>query len=167
MIALQIQEIKHFMNQLLTTDQFHPFCLVEAHITKDVPFHIDGTLVLNNLDQDKKDDYETNKLVFIPFMQIQSLLFQLIKGSTTPSFMKFVLKLHPSLQKDPAFTTIYHSSSESDSFFLNIVFLNGNLQLTSGFSSNYIFQDNFISKEWDNSLKCFLKNCKIFYEMLN
>ena len=44
MIALQIQEIKSFMNKLLLSQTFDNFLLVEGQITTYNTFHIDGRL---------------------------------------------------------------------------------------------------------------------------
>ena len=167
MIALQITDIKNFMNLFLTSDQFSPFCLVEAHLIKDIQYHIDGTLDFENLDQDKKQYYLERNLSHIPFVHVQNQLFQIIKGSSTPFYMKYVLKLQPGHINDPIFALSNKSSSQNSFFFLNIIFSDGKLLLTSGISSNDFLQEHLLSKEWDNSLKCFFKKCKIFYEMLN
>ena len=167
MIALQISDIKNFMNLFLTSDQFSSFSLVEAHLIKEVQYHIDGTLDYTTLDQDKKESFQSKNLSHIPFLNVQPHLFQLIKGSETPYYMKFVLKLQPLFFTDPTFALSHIAPALTDCFYLNILFSNNKLQLTSGVSTNDFLQERLVSKEWDNGLNNFLKKCKIFYEMLN
>ncbi len=167
MIALQISDIKNFMNLLLASDHFSPFSLVEAHLIKDIQYHIDGTLDYDTLDQDKKELFQSKKLTHIPFLNVQNQLFQLIKGTSTPSYMKYVLKLQAEAFLDPIFSITNCTPSLTDSFYLNILFSNGKLLLTSGVSTNNFLQEHIVSKEWDNGLEIFLKKCKIFYETLN
>ncbi len=167
MIALQISDIKNFMNLFLASDQFSPFSLVEAHLIKDIQYHIDGALDYDTLDQDKKELFQSRKLSHIPFTNVQKQLFQLIKGTSTPSYMKYVLKLQAESFTDPIFSLTNSTPSLTDSFYLNILFSNSKLLLTSGVSTNDFLQERIVSKEWDNGLENFLKKCKIFYEMLN
>lgn len=167
MIALQITDIKNFMNQFLTSDHFSAFSLVEAHLIKEVQYHIDGTLDYATLDQDKKEIFQSKNLSHIPFMNVQHHLFHLIKGSDTPYYMKFVLKLQPLSFADPTFALSQNTPALTDCFYLNILFSNNKLQLTSGVSTNDFLQERLVSKEWDNGLNNFLKKCEIFYEMLN
>ena len=44
MLALNIPELKNFMNQLLCSDTFDHFLLKEATIQKDAVWNFDGTV---------------------------------------------------------------------------------------------------------------------------
>ena len=50
MIALQITDLKDFMNRLLKSDLFDPFWVVEVSITTYNTFLIDGSLHRDFLD---------------------------------------------------------------------------------------------------------------------
>lgn len=167
MIALQIINVKDFMNKLLTTSAFEDFLLAEASIIHGVTYHIDGHIEPNDILDESSIDIQQEITTHIPFLQIQHNIFHLIKGKQTPSYMKFVLLLSPSAQNK--FVEKINSLDEgrAESFYLNILFQNGKLLLTSGLSALIFTKDKHLSNEWDNNLRCFLKHHDIFCETLN
>lgn len=167
MIALQIVNVKDFMNKFLTTSAFVDFLLAEACIINGVTYHVDGHFDPNYLIDDISQENELIKESHIPFIQIQQNIFQLIKGKQTPSYLKFVLLLKTEAQANFIGEINSLNEGQVESFYLNILFQNGKLLLTSGISTRIFTKDKIIENEWDHKLRCFLKHHGFFCETLN
>lgn len=167
MIALQIVNVKDFMNKFLNTSAFSTFLLAEASIINGVTYHIDGHLDSNDVKDELALENQTTNGNHIPFLQIQQNIFQLIKGKQTPSYLKFVLILTPDAQATFIHEINSLNEGQVDGFYLNILFQSGKLLLTSGISMRIFTKDKTIENEWDNKLRCFLKHHDFFCETLN
>lgn len=86
MIALQITGLKNFMNDLLSGNVFDTFLLEEASITTAVTYTIDGHA---------QKEFSPCEYEFIPWKDIKSTCFQLIKGNKVPLHFQFVFHLMP------------------------------------------------------------------------
>ena len=81
MIALQIQDIKDFMNRLLLKETFDPFLVIEATITTYNTFHIDGRLKPDYYSPEERE----NQNITSPAGRISVLsAWNLLKGSEPP-----------------------------------------------------------------------------------
>ena len=56
MLALNIPELKNFMNQLLCSDTFDHFLLKEATIQKDAIWNFDGTITSDFYSEDELEE---------------------------------------------------------------------------------------------------------------
>lgn len=97
MLALQVTSMKHFMNQLLTTDTFDIFLLEEATVTTANTVRIDGHLNREFYSPEELSSGQVPDYEFTPWSNIKGLCFNLIKGKHTPLYFKFVFHLKPEL----------------------------------------------------------------------
>lgn len=167
MIALQISELKDFMNKFLCSEIFDNFLLQEASISGNVSYHIEGGLHTDFYSADELEAEGLAGLSFIPFGKVRSQCFNLIKGKRTPSFFKFVLLLSPSNLAN----TLEHSHSsfspnDISGAFINLKFQSGSLIITTGVSYRIFSADKSFEQEWDLLVKRFLKNHEIVFEEL-
>ncbi len=151
-----IKDKKSFMNKLLAGDVFDNFLLVEAEINTFSGFHIDGRI--------KKEFFESDGLPadfqnaeFVPFSHVKRTCFEIIKGTHTPLSFKFVLMLSP----ENAAKTIAASGSrltdaDISGIYLNILFSNGELMVTSGISYATFTPDKSFENAWDGMVERFL-----------
>ena len=95
MIALQIKNIKQFMNQFLAGDTFDSFLLEQASISTYNTFTIDGRENRAFYTSEEWEDAETRPYEFTQWKKIRSVCFDLIKGKRTPCAFHFVLHLIP------------------------------------------------------------------------
>ena len=145
MIALKLTDIKSFMNQLLCSDTFDHFLLSEASITKDATFTIDGHI----------------NAAF----KLRSVCYQLIRGRQTPLFFKFVLMLSPQNTANVlARSGSSYLPSDISGIFINIIFQNGTLHLTTGISYTVFSTDRGLEHEWNLLIKKFLTKHAIPYD---
>lgn len=167
MIALNILEIKDFMNKLLCTNTFDNFLLQEAKIQGSVTWDLDGTLNADFYSADELEEQNLTGLSFLPYGQLRTQCFDLIKGKRTPSYFKFVLLLSPAnLTRTLEQTHSSFSPEDVTGMFINLKFQHDQLLLTTGISYRIFSVDKGLEQEWDSLVKRFLKNHEISFEEL-
>lgn len=167
MIALNILEIKDFMNKLLCTDTFDNFLLREATICGSCTWDVDGSINPDFFSSEELTEQGLEGFSYLPFSQLRTQCFNLIKGKRTPSYFKFVFLLSPANLLRTLEQT--HSSFTPDDItgmFLNLKFQGGKLLLTTGISYRIFSVDKSLEGEWDSLVKRFLKNHEIAFEEL-
>lgn len=83
MLALNIPELKNFMNQLLCSDTFDHFLLKEATIQKDAVWNFDGTVTPDFYSSEELEEQGLSGLAFLPYGRVRQHCFDLIKGKRT------------------------------------------------------------------------------------
>lgn len=167
MIALNISEIKDFMNKLLCTDTFDNFLLKEATIQNSMTYNLDGTLNTDFFSSEELETVGLTGLTFLPYGQVRTQCFNLIKGKRTPSYFKFVLLLSPAnLARTLEQTHSSFTPEDITGMFVNLKFQNGKLLLTTGISYRIFSVDKSLEQEWDSLMKRFLANHEITFEEL-
>lgn len=83
MLALKINDVKSFMNQLLIGDTFDSFSLVEASITTFSNFTIDGKIHKDFFDTDTVQNMNFNDSDYCPWKELKSYCFSIIRGKIT------------------------------------------------------------------------------------
>ena len=167
MIALQLIDIKDFMNKLLCTDLFDHFLLAEATINTYVNHVIDGHLNMDFFSQEDSSYDALSQNNICPFSMLRPTCYQLIKGTRTPLSFQFVFQLSPENQQH----TLEKSGcnihlNDISGMFLNLRFQNQKLVCTTGISYNIFFMDKSLEQEWDRLITVFFKNNKIPFEVL-
>lgn len=167
MIALQLVEIRDFMNKLLCTDLFDHFLLPEATISTYVTHTIDGH-TNKEFFSPEDEQYETlQENNICPFSLLRPTCYQLIKGNRTPSSFKFVLQLSDEKQKRTLETVDCNIRNEDIAgMFLNLKFQNQKLTCTTGISYQIFTMDKSLDQEWDRLVTLFFKKHKIPFEIL-
>lgn len=167
MIALNIVDIKDFMNKLLRSEMFDHFLLQEATITSSVSYIIDGHINMNFYAKEELEETGLLGLDFAPFSMLRTNCYDLIKGKRTPEFFKFVFLLSPvNLERtlDQAQSSL--TASDITAAFLNLKYQNSQLLITTGVSYRTFILDKSFEYEWDLLVKKFLKNNAISFEEL-
>ncbi len=167
MIALRLSDKKTFMNQLLCSEIFDRFLLLEASVAKEATFSIDGRINASFYTKEELDEQNLSDAKILPYAKLRPICYQLIRGSHTPVSFKFILMLSPQNTAN----TLLHSESgftESDikGIFLNLTFQNGQLLLTTGISYASFSMDHTLDQEWDLLVKKFLNKYAIAFEEL-
>lgn len=164
MIALHLIEIKDFMNKFLAGDLFNGFLLMEATIVNGITYSIDGRLHKEATEEQKSQS--PDGMVYME--NIRPILFQMVKGTQTPSYMKFILALSGK-QLTQLFEGINTSTNIDDvrNLCLNLTYQNGQILCTSGVSYRSFLKDITLEREWDRVLSLYLKKHQIFYESLS
>lgn len=166
MIALRILDVREFMSKLLVKGAFDGFLLSEAELLCGCAYVING--------RRNKEWYSNEELSELPepdymqFLEQRPFLYQLIKGKKTPQSMKIVLLL--SGENVKKLLEGIGRLAEADSIeglFLNIRYEKGEVKLVTGSSFKVFTLDKTIEREWDDSLKRFLRHCEIAFEEIS
>lgn len=167
MQALELTDIKDFMNKFLRSEIFDHFLLQEAVITSAASYVVDGRINKEFYSENELEELGIKDYAFLPYAMLRGNFFDLIKGKKTPSSFKFVLLLSPENLKR-TLSSIGSSFSENDitGVFLNIRYQNQLLTMTTGISYNIFSVDKTLDNEWDRLVKQFLKQHEIAFEEL-
>lgn len=167
LIALQLTDVKTFMNQLLCSELFDRFLLSEASITKDATFTVNGHINPAFYSAEELETEGLTGLDILPYSRLRPVCYQLIRGKHTPVSFKFILTLSPENMKH---TLARSDSSFTDNdvkgIFINLAFQNGRLTLTTGISYILFSTDRTLDHEWDGLIKKFLAKNSVSYEEL-
>lgn len=142
MILLNLPNVKNTMNSLLTSDSFDSFVVHEINITNDINLSIQGHM----------GEYAT----------IRPIVLEAVKKRATPSSMRFILSLSPdNIGKTVSSIDTATDPSLISGMFINIVYSNGSLNLTTGISYTTFMKDVALEKEWDRLVPIFLSKHNI------
>lgn len=167
LIALKLTDIKTFMNQLLCSEIFDHFLLPEATISKDATFHIDGHINSDFYSAEELEEQGLTGYQILPYSNLRSTCYQLIRGKHTPVYFKFILMLSPeNMANTLAHSESSFSNTDVTGIFLNLTYQNGQLILTTGISYAIFSTDRTLDHAWDLMLKKFLNKHGILYEEL-
>lgn len=157
MIALQLTDIKNFMNQFLRNEIFDHFLMPEAVITQDISLSIDGHLKKDYFSREELEEQNLKVGDCLPYAGIRPTLYQLIRGKKTPSYFKIVLMLSPeNMEKTLSVSDSGLTANDVAGMFLNVTYQNGSLTLTTGISYKTFTTDQTLNREWDKMIQKFL-----------
>ncbi len=164
MIALQLLEIKPFMNKLLIGDVFHNFLLSEATIVNGITFSIDGH-VMKQTDASLSEDFP---YALTTFQKVQHTIYECVKGTKTPSYMKFIFCLSPdNVEKTLRSINSPLTNFDISGMYINVTYQNQQLLVTSGISYSIFTKNHALEQEWDRLVQLFFNKNEIFYELLS
>lgn len=165
MIALELTNIKNFMNKLLRSEVFDHFLLQEAVITTGSTISINGQITKGFYTEDELEELQLNNCRFLPFSMLRTNCFDLIKGKKTPSAFRFVFLLSPkNMEKTIAAVDSSYNPSDVTGMYINLKYQNQLLSLTTGIAYNIFSTDKTLEAEWDKMVMKFLKQHEIEFE---
>ncbi len=165
MIALELTDIKDFMNKLLRSEVFDRFLLQEGVITSGATYTINGQITKGFYSEEELEELQLGSCRFLPFAMLRTNCFDLIKGKKTPSAFRFVFLLSPD-NMEKTITSIGSSYKVSDvtGMYINLRYQNQLLSLTTGIAYNIFSTDKTLENEWDKMVMKFLKQNEIAFE---
>lgn len=165
MIALQIQDIKHFMNKLLLSQTFDNFLLVEGTVTTYNTFRIEGRIHKDFFTEEEQEELQMQKREFSLWKEVKPFCLELIKGKKTPLNFKFTFQLSKEntsrLLNSSGITSIL--SENISGLLLNIRYDNGTLNVITATNLNLFTLDKALEHAWDDMVKRFLKQQEISF----
>lgn len=165
MIALELTDIKDFMNKLLRSEVFDHFLLQEGVITSAATYTINGQITKGFYSEEELEELELQGCRFLPFSMLRTNCFDLIKGKKTPSAFRFVFLLSPkNMEKTIAAVGSNYTPSDITGMYINLKYQNQLLSLTTGIAYNIFSTDKTLEAEWDKMVMKFLKQHEIEFE---
>lgn len=169
MIALEIKNIKEFMNHFLGSEAFDSFFLEEAAITTYNTFIIDGHTVNAFFEgADNAGNPMETPGPFSSWKQMRPICFSLIKGNRSPVSFKFVLHAGDRyLERLKSNPQALANASHIKALAVNIRFENGALKCITGTSYDTFVMDKTIDNIWDGDFVSSLTAMGIRFELLS
>lgn len=165
MIALELTDIKDFMNKLLRAEVFDHFLLQEAMITSSATYNINGQITKGFFSEEELEELQLSGYRFLPFSMLKTNCFDLIKGKKTPSAFRFVFLLSPrNMEKTISAVGSSYTPSDVTGMYINVKYQNQLLSLTTGIAYNTFSTDKTLELEWDKMVMKFLKQHEISFE---
>lgn len=165
MIALELTDIKDFMNKLLRSDVFDHFLLQEAMITSSATYTINGQITKGFFTEEEIEELHLDGCRFLPFSMLKGNCFDLIKGKKTPSAFRFVFLLSPTnMAKTIAAVGSSYTASDVTGMYINLKYQNQMLSLTTGIAYSIFSTDKTLESEWDKMVIKFLKQHEIAFD---
>ncbi|MBR2562587.1 MAG: hypothetical protein IKE31_10645 [Eubacterium sp.] len=155
MIALQVENVKDFMNKLLLKPVFDHYRVSEATITTFTTFSIDGQLHPEFYDPETiAPSSETQ----VSWESIRPFCLSVFKGKRLPLAFHFVLQL-PQEQIPDFLLNNDLSLAPEDVFglFLNIQYRGNVLTVTTGSSLRVFSGNRDLDRAWDQAVRDFLE----------
>lgn len=166
MLALKINNVKNFMNQLLIKDTFDVFSLVEASVTTFNHFTIDGSLHMDFFDTDTCNTLQEKGITYSPWKNIKPYCYSIIRGKLPPVQFRFVFQLTPSQLSLITPASYYLSEDLIRGLVLNVQYKNNELLCTTGISFHTFSMDKTPESVWDSIIADFLCNHQVSFDRL-
>lgn len=143
------EETNAFMRALLKDSVFDNFK------ARDIDIRIFTEFKINCIkyDTEKEDEEKEKKLEYIFWHEIKEYIIGIIKGKKLPKHMKIVFAIpEDSLEK-------FHPNAAS--LFLNVVYENNEVTITTGTSQKKFEMNKNIDDTWENFVVSFFKKNSI------
>ena len=165
MVALQIQDIKNFMNKLLLSQTFDNFLLVEGSIATYNTFRIEGRIHRDFFTEEEIEERMLTQREFSLWKEVKPFCLELIKGKKTPLNFKFTFQLSTEntarLLTASGITSILPENISG--LLLNVRYDNGALNVITATNLNLFTLDKTLEHAWDDMVRRFLKQQEISF----
>ncbi|MCR5431641.1 MAG: DUF5721 family protein [Lachnospiraceae bacterium] len=139
MTAIRVNDIKRFMELLLSGDAFDKFMFIEAEVGMGMDYRISGRINRTFYTQDENEIMGPG--TFHPWADAKESVRLTVKGKRLPVRMKVVLQ----------------KQSDDGKQILNIRFNPAELVVVTGFAQNGFTTDKQPERDWDSEAFAFLK----------
>ncbi len=156
MVALQIEEQKAFTSGLFLGEVFDRFLVREVNIVTFNSFTIDGRVRHGYYSDEELEEKQIEE--FSAWKVLKPFCFSLIKGKRLPESFRIVFMLSPDGKEKFVESRIPGMNPDAvGGLYLNIQYDNNEMTIVTGTSMNIFTMDKTLDREWDESVKQFLK----------
>lgn len=156
MVALKIEEQKNFTAGLFLGELFDRFLVREVNITTFNSFTIDGRVCQGYYSDEELEQNQIEE--FSAWKTIKPFCFSLIKGKRLPESFRIVFLLSPNGKEKFVESRVPGLQPDAvGGLYLNVHYDNNEMTVITGTSMNLFTLDKTLEREWDESVKQFLK----------
>ena len=167
MLALNITDVKDFMNKLLIGSVFDHFWLNEATIPTFNTFTVDGQLQKDFFDSDAREALERSARTCSLWMEVKPFCYSVIRGKRTPLSFKIVFQLSYNKMKAALDSTDVGIAAENiTGLYLNLQYRNKTLLCTTGSSLKTFLPGKRLDQYWDGMILDFFRQNEILFEQV-
>lgn len=168
MQAIEILDIKTFMQLLFQTNTLDAYAFVSSELKTDMSYTIDGRIQRSFFSDEEIETLNLTQYTHLPWKLAKERIFSLIRGRKIPSNLKIVLRL---CEADmTSFLSCANSSltpADINGIFLNILFGENHLTITTGISYKIFTLDKSLESELSAFVLHLLKPYKITCQVLD
>ena len=165
MIAIQINDLKHFMNILLLKETFDSFLLEEATLKTAQTYIIDGHVNKDFYTKEELENIPCANQEFSSYSSLRPILLSLVKGNRTPLYFKYVLHAGDSYMRKLLHKhNLTPEEVQLKSLLLIIKYDGAKLNCTTGVSYHTFVMDKTVEQIWDKTLKSSFESLGIAFE---
>lgn len=162
MVALKIEEQKTFTAGLFIGELFDRFLVREANITTFNSFMIDGRVRHGYYSDEELEENQIEE--YSAWKALKPFCFSLIKGKRLPESFRIVFMLSPDGKEKFVEGRVPGMAPDSvGGLYLNVLYENNEMTVVTGTSLNIFIMDKTLEREWDESVKQFLKRHDVVY----
>ncbi len=165
MQLINILDIKPFMQLLFQSNTLDKYQFVSATIQTDMTYSLDGHINHNFFTEEDISTHELTEATYLPWFLAKEKVFLLIKGKTTPTQLKVVLRAS---QEDTApilnLTKSSLNPNDIDGLFINITFQENKLNVICGISYKIFTLDKILEDEFYTNIITLFKSRNITCE---
>ncbi|MCI9053290.1 MAG: hypothetical protein HFI05_15500 [Lachnospiraceae bacterium] len=164
MVACKVIDIKGFMAKLLLKEIFDEFLVIEAEISTDIRFSIDGHIQEEFFTIEEREELPKERIAL--WKRLRPICFELIKGKKTPKNMKIVFRMKQEMVRSLLQETgLPYREEDIEGLYLHIRYEKESLYCITGVSMRIFTMEKGLEHSWDKKVQEFLKTSEIFYEM--
>lgn len=152
MLAVQISNLKDFMNKLFLKETFDRFLLSEGTLTTFASYHVDGTYHPEFFGEDQ----ESSASRLCPWSRMRPVFFSLIRGKHTPLNFKIIFQLSAEDTERLLITDdLPFQPEDVFGLYMNIQYDGEKVTVTTGSSLKVFTLDKSLDASWDALTKRF------------
>lgn len=156
MVALKIEEQKAFTSGLFLGEIFDRFLVREVNVVTFNSFTIDGRVRQGYYSDEELEENQIED--FSAWKVLKPFCFSLIKGKRLPESFRIVFMLSPDAKEKFVENQVPCISPDAvGGLYLNVIYENNEMIIVTGTSLNIFTMDKTLEREWDESVKQFLK----------
>lgn len=159
MQAVEILDVKQFMQLLLQSPAFDFYEMVSATLRTDMDYSINGKWNHSFFDEEEIDANKLNDYIYLPWSLAKAKIFALIKGKKTPTVMKIVFKMsNANLESFLHSTNSSQNPNDITGVYLNVIFQEQKLNVTCSVSYKNFNLDKSLEQDFFNNFVTLLKS---------
>ncbi|MGN0368000.1 MAG: DUF5721 family protein [Wujia sp.] len=154
MQVYEIEDTKQFMQELLKQERYDSFYLYEARVKTKLDYYVSGKLNPQYLDTQDEADCAQEGQTHIEWKDIKSTVFSFMDEDRMPISFKIILMFHKeNILRLLEMNHVAIAAADVRALFLNIVYEQGQLHVTTGTSLDIFTMDKTLEHLWDETVQ--------------
>ncbi len=160
MVALRMEDLKHFTAGLFVGNTFDGWLVREANIVTFNTFHIDGRIRQGYYSEQELEENRIEELS--SWKTLKPFCYSLIKGKKLPESFQITLQLPPEeVGEFLKNAQLEFTVDQIAGLYMNVRYENNALHCITGTSLHVFTLDKQIDYEWDEAARLYFKDRKI------
>lgn len=148
----EIKEIKEYLNGLFTEERYESFYLFSVKLDASVSYEIDGKINKEFYSEDELGQLENRE--YICWKDIKKSVLRFMSNGKLPVRMKLILMFNKdNVNRLIEMNNIPIHPDNVRALFMNILYSDNRLSITTGTSLNVFTMDKSLEELWDKTVE--------------